>query len=37
MLSEMKNEEAPEEQVSTNKETVLKLRCHIDHDNNPVD
>ena len=34
--STLKNQEAPEEPEKVTKETVLKLSCHIDNNNNPV-
>lgn len=36
LLSESKCIEAPEEPATQNKENVLKLSCHIDNNNNPI-
>ena len=35
-MNEVKNKECAEEEVKTYTENVLKLPCHIDNQNNPV-
>ena len=37
MVTETKCVEAPEEPPTTSKESVMKLSCHIDNENNPID
>ena len=37
MVSTSKCVEAPDEAPTTSSEKVLKLSCHIDNENNPID
>jgi len=36
LTSELKCEECPEEESSVSKEKVMRLSCHIDNNNNPI-
>lgn len=36
LTSELKNQECPEEEATVNSEKVMRLSCHIDNNNNPI-